>query len=185
MNQKHIPYLLCLLLVCASSPLAGQSLEPELDKVGKSVEGYFRQKRPGWEHSTAPPATPPGSQPSPNVAIHFWSSEQCLTAEVIIDGVSSGKQAVPCRIKLAIYYSPSASEARTGLSNFIFREQSARAVPVGDKGYVWGGSNLVFVKSKFTFWLGGGLDMRVGDFTYNGEFMERLAKEIADAVPAT
>jgi hypothetical protein len=92
---------------------------------------------------------------------------------------------VPCRVKLAIYYSPSASEARTGLSSFVLGERSASAIQVGDKGYVWGGSNLVFVKGKFTFWLGGGLDMRVGDFTYNGEFMERLAKEIADAVPAT
>lgn len=92
---------------------------------------------------------------------------------------------MPCRVKLAIYQGPSASEARTGLSNFVLGERSASAISVGDKGYVWGGSNLVFIKGKFTFWLSGGLDVRVGDFSYNAEFMEKLAKEIADAVPAT
>jgi len=184
MKQNRIPYVLCLLLVCAS-PLAGQSLEPELEKVGKGVERYFQQKRPGWVHDSVPPAMPPGSRPSPTVAIHLWSSEKCLTAEVIIDGVNSGKQPVPCRVKLAIYQAPSASEAHTGLSNFVLGERSATPITVGDKGYVWHGSKLVFIKGKFTFWLSGGLDVRVGDFSYNGEFMEKLAKEIADAVPAT
>jgi len=186
MCQKYIPtYILCLLLASASSPLAGQSLASDLDKVSKSVENYLRQMRPEWNHETVPPATPPGSQPSPDVVIHFWSSEKCLTAEVIIDGVSSGKHPVSCRVKLAIDQSSSASAARTRLSNFVLDERSASPISVGDKGYIWRGSEVVFIKGKFTFWLGGGLNLRVGDFTNNREFMEKLAKEIADAVPAT
>jgi len=185
MYQKFIPaYLLCLLLASAASPLAGQSLSPDLDKVSKSVVESLRQKRPEWKHETVPAAMPPGSQPSPDVVIHFWSSEKCLTAEVIIDGVSSGKHPVSCRVKLAIDQSASASAARTRLSDFVLHERSASSITVGDKGYIWRGSEVVFVKGKFTFWLGGGLDLRVGDFTNNREFMEKLAKEIAEAVPA-
>jgi len=40
---------------------------------------------------------------------------------------------------------------------------------------------VVFIKGKFTFWLSGGLDLRVGDFTNNSEFIMKLAKEIAEA----
>jgi hypothetical protein len=70
------------------------------------------------------------------------------------------------------------------LSNFVLNERSASPVQVGDKGYVWRGSEVVFIKGKFTFWLGGILELRVGDFTNSREFMEKLAKEIADAAPA-
>lgn len=186
MRQKYIPaYLLCLLLASEASTLAGQSLARDLDKVSKSVENSFRQKRPEWKHETVPPATPPGSQPSPDVVIHFWSSEKCLTAEVIIDGVSSGKHPVSCRIKLAIDQSESAAAARTRLNNFVLDESSASSISLGDKGYVWRGSEVVFVKGKFTFWLGGDVRLRVGDFTNSREFMKKLAKEIADAVPAS
>ncbi|MBA3711278.1 MAG: hypothetical protein H0W76_02380 [Pyrinomonadaceae bacterium] len=177
--------MLCLFLAGAACPIAGQSVDPDLARVSQNVENYFRQQRPGWKHESVPPVTPPGSQPSPYVVIHFWSSEKCLIAEVTIDDVSSGKQPVSCRVKLAIDQSPSAAEARTRLGNFVLEQRGARPVSVGDKGYAWGGSEVVFVKGKFTFWLGGGLDLRVGDFTNNGEFMGKLAKEIADAVPST
>lgn len=186
MYQKYISAcVLSFVFASASAPLAGQSLAPDLDKVSKSVEHNFRQKRSEWKHETVPPAMPPGSQPSPDVVIHFWSSEKCLTAEVIIDEVSLGKHPVSCRVKLAIDQSPSAAAARERLSNFVLNERSASAIPVGDKGYLWRGSDVVFIKGKFTFWLGGGLNLRVGDFTNSREFMEKLAKEIADAVPAT
>jgi len=186
MCQKYIlAYTLCLLLVPASSLLAEQSLAPDLDKISKSVENYFRQSRPDWEHKTVPPATPPGSQPSPNVVIHFWSSDKCLTAEVITDGVSSGERPVPCRVKLAIDQSPSAAAASARLADFAVEEQSASPVSVGEQGYVWHGSDVVFVKGKFTFWVGVNLDRRAAGLTKNREFTEELAKEIADAVPAT
>ena len=186
MSPKHVPaFMLCLFLVGAASTLAGQSTAPELEKVSKSVEDSFRRKRPEWKHETVPPATPPGSQPSPDVVIHFWSSEKCLTAEVIIDGVTSGKHPVSCRIKLAIDQSASAAAARARLDDFVLHEQSASPISLGDKGYRWRGTDVVFIKGKFTFWLGGGVNLRVGDFTNNREFMEKLAKEIADALPAT
>ena len=186
MHRTSISYFTLCLLLAVASLLAGQSAAVDIDKVSESVEGYFRQKRPGWKHETAPPATPPGVQPSRDVAIHFWSSENCLTAEVRIDGASHGARPVPCRFKLAIDQSPSAAEARTRLSNFVLNEPSANAtaIPAGDKGYIWRGNHVVFVKGKFTFWLDGGVDLRVGDFTINREFTERLAKDIADVVAA-
>ena len=185
MVQKYLQICVAwLLLVSICSPIAGQSLSPDLDKVSKSVEDYFRQRRPEWKHKTIPPG-PVGTPPSPSVVVHLWSSEKCLTAEVIIDGASSGKHPVSCHIKLAIDRSESELAARTRLSNFVMNERSANPITVGDKGYIWGGTELVFVKGKFTFWLGGGLDLRVGDFTNNREFINKLAKEIADALPAT
>jgi hypothetical protein len=65
---KNVPaYVFCFFLISVISPLAGQSLAPDLDRVSNSVENYIRQKRPKWKHEMVPPATPPGSQPSPNV----------------------------------------------------------------------------------------------------------------------
>jgi hypothetical protein len=62
--------------------------------------------------------------------------------------------------------------------------ESLIPLPVGDKGYVWNGSNVVFIKGRFTFWLSGGFDLRAGDFTIDNEFKEKFAKEIAAAVDA-
>lgn len=183
MWERYIPACaLCLLVASSYSAVNGQSLRPDLEKVSRTIESYIHRTRPGWNHETVPPATPPGQQPSPVVVIHFWTSEKCLTAEVIIDGASSGKQPVSCHIKLAIDQSSSASAARTRLSDFVQQEPSASPVQVGDKGYVWRGSDVVFIKDKFTFWLSGVLDLRVGDFTKNREFLEKLAKELADNV---
>lgn len=185
MRQKYLQVCaVCLLLASTCSPIAGQSLSPDLDKVSNSIEEYLRQKRPDWKHETIPPG-PVGTPPSSSVVVHLWSSEKCLTAEVIIDGENSGKHPVSCRIKLAIDRSESESAALTRLGIFIRSEPSANPISVGDKGYIWRGSELVFVKGKFTFWLGGSLDLRVGDFTNYKEFMDKLANEIADAVPAT
>lgn len=170
---------LCLLVASACATVSGQALSPELDDVSKRVEDHLRQKNPDWKHEIVPPG-PVGTPPSPNIVIHSWSSEKCLTAEVIIDGETSGKHPVPCRIKLVIERSESELTARTRLSNFVMRER-ADPISVGDKGYCWRGT-LVFVKGKFTFWFSGSLDLRVGDFTNDKDFMEKLAKEIVDAI---
>lgn len=177
-------FVRCLLLVGIVAPAAGQAIPTDLDQVSKRVENYFSEKKAGWKHETAPPATPPGSTPSRDVVIHFWSSESCLTAELTLDGVSYGAKPVPCRIKLAIDQSPTATEARARLSNFARNQYGGNLMPVemGDKGYVWNGSNIVFIKGRFTFWLDGGVDLRVGDFAINREFIERLAKEIEQSV---
>lgn len=175
---------ICLLAVAACVDLAAQSLRPDLEKVSKAVESHIQKHKPNWLHETALPPTPPGSQPSPDVAIHFWSSEKCVVAELILDGVNTGKHPVSCRIKLAIDQSTSPFAARKRLADFVRDERSARVISIGDKAYVWSHGDIVFIKGKFTFWLSGGLDLRVGDFTNNPAFIEKWAHEIADAVPA-
>lgn len=175
-------YLLSLSLVGVPTSFAQRPVAPELEIVSKSVENYFRRKRPGWKLNNVPPATPPGSQASPDMVVHFWSSEKCFTAEVIIDGVRSGNYPVSCHFKLAISKGLSASDALARLNEFVLNEASATAVSVGDKGYIWRGTELVFVRGKFTFWFGGSVKLRVGDFTNNREFLEKLAREIADSI---
>ena len=174
---------ICLLAIGAWVDLQGQSLRPDLEKISRAVEEYMQTHKPDWRHENVPPATPPGSPPSADVVIHFWSSEQCVVAEVIIDGSNTGKHPVSCRIKLAIDQSTSPATARDRLAKFVRDERSATVTSVGDKAYVWNRGDIVFIKGKFTFWLSGGLDLRVGDFTNNASFMEKLAKQIADAVP--
>jgi hypothetical protein len=182
-------FILCLVLAGLASPHAGQSVAAtaDLEQVSGRVESYMREKRPGWKHERVSPATPPGGQPSRDVVVHFWSSEKCLTAGLSLDGVSYGTQPVPCTFKLAIDQTPSATEARTRLSDFVLNQRDADPKPceAGDKCYVWNGSHVVFVKGRFTFWLSGGVDLRVGDFTVNRMFAEKLAKDIAGAVAAT
>jgi len=178
-------HVLALLLFVAPANSIAQSLRSDLDKVSTAVETYVQKLKPDWHHETALPPTPPGGQPSSDVAIHFWKSEKCAVAELIIDGVNTGKHPVSCLIKLAIDQSASPSAARERIANFVRDEPSATVILVGDKGYVWRGGDIVFIKGKFTFWLSGGLHLRVGDFTNNAAFMEALAKQIADAAPAT
>ena len=184
MHRKLLAiYLTALLLLVTASNAAQQTLLPDLEKVSRAVETFVQKNKPDWQHKASLPPTPAGSQPSSTVAIHFWSSEKCVTAELILDGVNVGKHSVPCRIKLAIDQSESAYAARERLAKFVLEEPGASAIPVGEKGYFWRGGHIVFVKDKFTFWLSGGLDLRVGDFTDNSEFMLKLAKEIATAAP--
>ena len=182
MGQKLFQVFTFAVLLAGSCWLvAGQTLSPDLDNVTKNFESYFRQKRPDWKHETVPPG-PAGTPFSTTIVVYFWWSEKCLTAEVFINGQSSGRQAVPCRFKLAITQSQSASDTLAHLIQFVRDEPSASPIVVGDKGYFWHGTDLVFIKGKFTFWLNGSLQLRVGDFTNNKEFIEKLAKEIADSV---
>lgn len=187
-NQKIVcrgVLTICLVAVAACVELTAQTLRPDLEKVSRAVEAHVQKQKPDWRHENSLPPTPPGSQPSPDVVIHFWSSERCVVAELSIDGVKTGKHPVSCRIKLAIDQSESPSVARERLAKFIAEERSATVIAVGDKAYVWNRGDIVFIKGKFTFWVSGGLDLRVGDFTNNAAFMEAFAKQIADAVPAS
>ena len=74
-----------------------------------SAEQYIQKTR-AWKHTIAEPPTPLGSRPSPNVSIHFWSSEKCFNAELRVEGKSYGTQAVPCHVKLVIYQHSSEGE---------------------------------------------------------------------------
>lgn len=182
MRQTFLPILFVALTI-QSSVLATQTKTLTLDQVSQQVEGYIQESR-AWKHETALPPTPPGAQPSNDVSIHFWSSEKCLTASVLIERKSYGEQPVPCHVKLAIDQSSSAMSARTRLSQFVMNTREAKPVPflAGDKGYVWGGSMIVFIKGRFTFWLSGTVDLSIGDFSIQREFMEKLARDIAAAV---
>lgn len=186
MHRKLLTICLMPLLLSVTIAHGGQQvLWPDLERVSKAVETYLQKNKPDWRHETALPPTPPGRPPSPSVVIHFWTSEKCVTAELIIDGVNVGKHPVSCHIKLAIDQSDSAFAARERLARFASEEPGASAISVGEKGYTWRGGDVVFIKGKFTFWLSGGLDLRVGDFTNNSEFILKLAKEIANAAPDT
>ena len=186
MRQSLIPALI-LFVALSIYPcnLAAQKKSLSLVEVSQQVEDYIQKSR-SWKHETALPPIPPGGQPSPDVSIHFWSSEKCLTASLRIEGKSYADQPVPCRVKLAIDQSDSAISARNRLGNFVMNEREVKPTPfpVGDKGYVWGGS-IVFIKGRFTFWLSGSVDLRIGDFSIQREFMEKLARDIDAAVTAT
>jgi hypothetical protein len=170
MLHKWIPQLI-LLVALTNHPceLEPQSTPVSLKQVSDQVQHYMQKSR-GWKHETLDPPTPPGVKPSSDVSIHFWSSEKCLTAELRVEGKSYGMHPVPCRLKLVVYDSPSPIEARTRLSSWVMndREGDPTPLPVGDKAYAWKGSNIVFLKGRFTFWLTGGIDFRVGDFSSTG-----------------
>src|SRR5258705_3317968 len=120
MYRKLLTIHLPVLLLCVTSSTGAAQSLPEPEKVSKAVETYIQQNRADWRHETALPPTPPGGQPSPDVAIHFWSSEKCVTAELLIDGVNVGKHPVSCRIKLAIDQSASATAVRVRLADFAY-----------------------------------------------------------------
>ena len=183
MQQKFILQLI-VLVVFAISPcnLTAQTKVVSLEQVSEQVKQYVQESR-GWKHETALPPIPPGGQPSPDVSIHFWSSEKCASASLSVERRSYGELPVPCRIKLAIDQTSSAMAARDRLSQFVRNTYEAKPTPfsVGDKGYVWGGG-IVFIKGRFTFWLTGTVDLNIGDFSIQREFMETLARDIAGAV---
>ena len=145
---------ICLIVVSSCVDLAGQSLRPDLERVSKAVQTYIQKHKPNWSHETALPPPPPGSQPSPDVAIHFWSAEKCVVAELIIDGVNTGKHPVSCHIKLAIDQSTSPSAARKRLADFVLEERSATVISIGDKAYVWSRGDIENRISSISFTTG-------------------------------
>ena len=162
-----------------------QSSSVTLNDIAKQVRDYIQKTR-DWKHSLADPPTPPGSKPSTDVSINFWSSERCLNVEIRVDGKDLGTQPVPCRIKLAIDQSPSEFDARERLSRFLTdtRDTNPTSLPIADKAYLWNGSHIMFLEGRFTFWLSGTVDFRVGDLVINRDFMEKLARDIATAISA-
>lgn len=184
MRLKYLLIVLSVLLAQAYN-VAAQSSSVTLDDISKQVRDYVKKTR-DWKHWLADPPTPAGSKPSTDVSINFWSSERCLNVDLRVDGKALGTQPVPCRIKLAIDQMPSEIEARNRLSRFLLdtRDTNPTSLPIGDKAYLWNGSHIVFLKGRFTFWLSGTIDFRVGDLVINRDFMEKLARDIATAVSA-
>ena len=165
--------------------VAAQSSTVTLNDISEQVRNYIQKTR-DWKLTIVDPPTPPGTKPSTDVSINFWSSEHCLTVDLRVDGKDFGKQPVPCQIKLAIDQLPSEIDARNRLSRFLTdsRDTNPTPLPIGDKAYLWSGSHIVFLKGRFTFWLDGTVDLRVGDLLINRDFIEKLARDIATAVNA-
>jgi hypothetical protein len=177
--------ILMSVLLGQAYAVSAQSSSVTLNDISEQVRNYIQKTR-NWKHLTADPPTPPGTKPSTDVSINFWSSEHCLTVDLRVDGKDFGSQPVPCRIKLAIDQSPSEFDARNRLSRFVTdsRDTNPTSLPIGDKAYLWNGSHIVFLKGRFTFWLDGTVDLRVGDLLVNRDFIEKLARDIATAVNA-
>ena len=43
---------------------------------------------------------------------------------------------------------------------------------------------IVFIKGRYTFYVRGGVDLTIGEFSINKDFRKKMAKEIADLVSA-
>lgn len=179
--------LVVLVLLIPSPELAAQTPTTELQQIVERVEAHMLRSRPTWKHETVPPPLPPGAPPSRDISIHFWSSDSCMQAEMKIDGVNYGVRPIPCRIKLTILEKPSVTELRESVREFLRSKSGAdpKEVPIGEMGYLWSASDLVFTKGRYSFWINGVVTLRVGGFRIDREFTEGLAKEFAEAVGAT
>lgn len=177
-----------LVPVCGQAPAAS-----DLDRVGERLVSFFKHWRPGWAHSTVEPAAAPGQQPSRNVAIHFWRSDNCLTVDAVVDGARRPELPVSCMVKVAAYQFPTAEAAREHLKGFVDIERSMRKpgalrpLALGDEGYGWGRSNVVFRKGRFSYWLSGSVGNSYGHDQHELEKQatESFAADVARAVPAS
>jgi hypothetical protein len=177
-------------------PLYGQSpAASDLDGVGERLVSFFRKERPDWEHNTVEPGPlpAPGSQPNRNVAVHFWRSDKCLMVSAVIDGKMQEGLPVYCTVKVAVYQFPSAEAARAYLGGFAERERPRKApwtlrpLALGDEGYGWRMSNVVFRRGRFVYWLDSSVGNSYGrdQFELEKEATEAFAKDVARAAPAT
>jgi hypothetical protein len=176
-------------------PLYGQvTAASDLDSVGERLVSFFKKERPGWEHGTVEPGPlpAPGSQPNRDVAVHFWRSDKCLRVSAIIDGEKQEGLPVYCTVKVAVYQSPSAEAARAYLNGFAERERprktplTLRPLALGDEGYGWRTSNVVFRQGRFVYWLSSSVGNSYGrdQLELEKEATEAFAKDVARAAPA-
>ena len=193
MRRTHGHHLVSgLLLVGVLLPLYGQTPASDLDSIGAQLVSFFQEKRPAWEHSTVAPLAAPGSQPSRDVAIHFWRSKRCLTTDELIDGVKREGLPVYCNVKVAAYQFPSAEAAHAHLSEFVAHQQERKTqwkltpLALGDEGYLWSGRYVVFRKGRFSYWLSSVVGNTYGHdpFAMEKEATESFAKDVAQAVAA-
>ena len=194
-RTRHPRLAPCLLLFCALLPLHGQTpAAAGLDDVGERLVSFFKKERPDWEHNTVEPGPipAPGSQPNRNVAVHYWRSDKCLKVSAVIDGENREGLPVACSLHAAIYQFPSAEAARAYLNGFAERERprktpwTLRALALGDEGYGWRRSNVVFRKGRFVYWLSSSVGNSYGrdQFELEKEATEAFARDVARALPA-
>lgn len=195
MNRLLCPLAL-LLLAClpTCAQTLAQELDPALAELSEQLVSHLHEQRPEWMHDAVPPATPPGSKPSSTVAIHFWRSSKCLTAE---HDSAAGPRTVPvaCNVKVAIYLFPTPADGRNYLKDIIGRERLSGprpdALAVGDEGYVWGGNRVIFIKGRFLFWVDTNVqdnipaDARLSLDAPSLNITKAFAKDVAAAVPSS
>ncbi|HEX8071933.1 MAG TPA: hypothetical protein VF546_18440 [Pyrinomonadaceae bacterium] len=176
---------------CAQTP--AQELDPELAGLGEQLVSRLRELRPDWTHDAVPPATPPGDKPSSTVAIHFWRSHKCLTAERDNKGTPEDVP-LACVVKVAVYLFDTREQNHKFLDDFIGRERlrgpKPTSIAAGDEGYVWGRGNVIFVKGRFMFWLDIGVQddvpgARLKSEATGQDVLQEFAKEIAAAAPGS
>ena len=176
-----------LIPVCGQAPAAS-----DLDRVGERLVSFFKQWRPGWEHGTVEPVAAPGQQPSRDVAIHFWRSDNCLIVDAVVEGARRPELPVYCTVKVAAYQFPTAEAAREHLKGFVESERqkktpgALRPLALGDEGYGWKRSNVVFRKGRFSYWLSSSVGNSYGhdEFELQKQATESFAADAARALPA-
>ncbi|HEX8456422.1 MAG TPA: hypothetical protein VF656_03795 [Pyrinomonadaceae bacterium] len=191
MRFVHCLLIFGLLIFGLPPSLHGQAPPAgDLERVGERLVRFFKEKRPGWEHSTVEPLAAPGQQPSRNVAIHFWRSDKCLIVDATIDGEQRKALPVYCKVKVAVYLFPTIDAARAHLDEFAQSQRTRKApwtlrpVALGDEGYGWGLSNVVFRKGRYSFWLDTVIGNSYGldQFALEREATEAFAADVSRAV---
>lgn len=194
-HTHHTRLAACLLLLGLLFPLQGQTpAGSDLDGIGERLVSFFKKERPDWEHNTVEPGPipAPGTQPNRNVAVHFWRSGKCLKVDAVVEGKVREALPVHCAVKVAISQFPSAEAARVYLNGFAERERprktpwTLRPIALGDEGYGWSMSNVVFRKGRFVYWLSGSVGNSYGrdEFELEKEATEAFARDVARALPA-
>ncbi len=120
--------------------------------------------------------------PSRDVAIHFWSAKKCLTIDADINGIKRDNFPLPCNVKVSILQSSSTDKAEAEIREFIREEGLRKWKPIplnlGEEGYVWSRSNIVFRKGRYKFFL----HTTVHNYSYpvdNSEFEQEITKAFA------
>ena len=188
-QAKTLRIVLCLLLTATFLPVNGQSAERDLERINEKLISYFREKKPEWVHETTTPLAAPGSKPSSTVAIHFWAGKKCLAIEATIDGVERDDLPLPCKVKVSVLQAASPEKAEAEMKEFIGHEQLRKWKPIplilGDEGYVWARSNVVFRKGRYKFYLSSFVNTysyQVDSFEIEQEVTVAFAKDVAQAV---
>jgi hypothetical protein len=66
--------------------------------------------------------------------------------------------------------SASATVADSRLSSFIHKQSGLSPISLGDRGYIFERTQIVFIKGKFMFYVRGGVDLAIGEFSINKDF---------------
>jgi len=160
--------LLGIVFFAPITVLPGQQQQTELDQLGDKLARHIATKMPGWQHKRGTVI-----QGSKGVIVEFWTFANRI-------------------VKVSMMQRKSVEEARQNLTNFAGEEPDAQELKgFGDEAYSWGdgGSNIVFRRGKYTFYVATTADVerdadassltREQKSERRKSEMKRLSKEIA------